>query len=376
MCPALQVLFQYPVSGSIADASKAQRILLVRLSHLGDVVHALPVFHGLTQAFPASTLAWAVEREFAGLISPLPGLARTIEVDRRGGWRAWLAFAEELLRFAPDLVVDCQGNFKSALASLLPGGARRLAPHALDWQEPAACLASTQRAERAGQGRASTRVHAIERAMSLLRLATGLDLKLGDLRFDPGLTSSEIERAQDDLQTRWPECAPGAYMLLLGTGPDPRSWPMEHWRVLALELSRRGRPLLILSGPAQARAGQELTHGLPPGIRHWIGQRGLRQAAAFFHVCAGRGARGIGIDSGPMHLAAACGLPMTLLEGPQWHERTGPWPVAGSVDSPHRFVRSLTPPSCSPCFARSCAHPLGAVCMRNLSPMRVLEGLD
>ncbi len=372
----MKVLFQDLGPKSNADTSKAQRILLVRLSHLGDVVHALPIFHGLAQAFPASTLAWAVERDFADLISPMPGLAHTFEFDRRGGWRAWLGLAEELRHFAPDLVVDCQGNFKSALASLLPGGTRRLAPHALDWQEPAACLASTQRAERAGSGRERKRVHAIERALSLLRLATGRDLAPGDMRFDPALTAAELARAELDLRTRWPECKPGAVVLLVGSGPDPRNWPVDHWRVLALELARRGQPVLLLSGAAHAQTGHALAQGMPPGIRHWIGQRGLRQLAAFFQVCAARGARGVGIDSGPMHLAAACGLAMTLLEGPQWHERTGPWPVAGRAASPHRFVRSRVPPGCAPCLARSCANPLGAVCMRDLSPLHVLEALS
>jgi len=61
------------------------RILIVRLSHLGDVVHALGVFHALHAAFPSAEIGWAVQPEFAGLLDGLPGLARVFHFERRGG---------------------------------------------------------------------------------------------------------------------------------------------------------------------------------------------------------------------------------------------------------------------------------------------------
>ena len=68
-------------------SSSPRRILLVRLSHLGDVVHALPVYHALRRAFPEARVAWAVQEEYAELLEPLPGLTRTFRFERRGGWR-------------------------------------------------------------------------------------------------------------------------------------------------------------------------------------------------------------------------------------------------------------------------------------------------
>ena len=83
-----------------------QRILLIRLSHLGDVVHALPVYHALRAAHPRAELAWLVQGEFAGLLAGLPGLAAVLAFERRGGARAWLELRAALAAFAPELVVD------------------------------------------------------------------------------------------------------------------------------------------------------------------------------------------------------------------------------------------------------------------------------
>ena len=68
-----------------------ERIVLVRLSHLGDVLHALPVFHALAETFRGARIAWVIQREYAELVRPLARLERVIEFDRRGGARAWLA---------------------------------------------------------------------------------------------------------------------------------------------------------------------------------------------------------------------------------------------------------------------------------------------
>jgi ADP-heptose:LPS heptosyltransferase len=107
-------------------------------------------------------------------------------------------------------------------------------------------------------------------------------------------------------------------------------------------------------------------------VAHWVGQRGLRELAALFTVAAADGARFLGCDSGPMHLAAACGLPVTCLSGPQSHRRTGPWPLAEGELGPHRVLRAASPPACAPCLRRTCDHPAGTVCMRGIAPEAVL----
>jgi len=359
-----------------------QRIVIVRLSHLGDVVHALPVYHALRARYERARIAWVVQPEFAELVRALPGLDRVIEFGRRDGARAWWRLHRALRAFAPELAVDAQGNVKSAAATWLTRARRRIGLHAGDWREPIGARVLTEHAPRAAAERTSGREpHALDRMIALAR-----HVGAGPARFDPALSPSERERgrelARDRLRGRDP------VVLFLADPSDPRAWPIEHYAELARRLGDEGRGVLVLSGPAEAALGARLERelGTSETRHHWVGQRGLRDLAAFFAAAAERGARFVGGDSGPMHLAVASGLPVVALAGPQSHWRTGPWPpppdpASDPVVDPapgapaHRVVRSTVELECAPCLARRCRHPDGPVCMTTLDPDRVRTAL-
>lgn len=340
-----------------------RRIALVRLSHLGDVVLALPLFHALRERFPRAELAWVVQREFAPLVEPLPGLARTLRFDRRGGLRGWLELRRELAEFAPDLAVDAQGNLKSGFALACSGAARRVGLARADWREPLGRFALTESAAPA------TGEHAFERTLALCR-HFGVQ---GEPRRDPALSS--LERELGAARARDLGLGAGDVILQLSPAHDVRSWPLERCAELLALLADEGRRCVVLSGPAEQREGEELRARTVElaHVQHWVGQRGLRELAAFFAVSAESGVRYVGGDTGPTHLAAACGLPVTVLCGPHSHLRTGPWPVADA--GPHRAVRAAVQPVCAPCLARSCSHPHGPVCMRELAAGEVRMAL-
>jgi ADP-heptose:LPS heptosyltransferase len=355
--------------------SAPERILLVRLSHLGDVVHALGIFHALRAAHPGAEIAWAVQDEFAELVASLPGLTRVIGFDRRGGLGAWFRFRRELRDFRAEWSVDAQGNSKSAAAAWLSGAPRRTASARADWQEPWAAWTTTEHAP----GLVPPARHAMERMAELARfVAPTVALPL---RTDAALSAAEIDAGRRALAERVPRTGRRLFLVHLSTPGDIRGWPLEHWAGLVEALCASERGVLVLSGPAEAGAGAELARRVPahPGVAHWIGQRGLRLLAAVFRAAAERGAALIACDSGPMHLAAAHGLRVLLLEGPQDAARTGPWPVAGTGtvvgEAPHRAVRASIRPPCAPCLARRCRHPDGPVCLLDLRPPDVLAAV-
>ena len=311
------------------DVPPPDRILLVRLSHLGDVVHGLPVLHALRRLHPRASLAWVVQPEFAGLLRGVRGLERVVLFERRGAWRAWRRLRAELRSFAPDWCVDAQGNLKSALATWCSGARWRFGYAARDWQEPLGARRLTHAAPPAYG------VHALHKVAALRSL-------LGDTgapELDLSLSSAEVAAGAE----AWTERA-GAprWILHLGAAGDPRTWPADRFLELARRLAGEGDRVLLLSGPAEAREGARLAEaaGSEARIRHWVDQRDLRQLAALFAHAAREGARLVVGDSGPSHLAAAVGLGVDLLSGPQDPARTGPWPLAGSDRSPHRVVRA------------------------------------
>jgi ADP-heptose:LPS heptosyltransferase len=361
--------------------STEERILLIRLSHLGDVVHALPVFHALRAARPTARIAWAVQREFAGLLEGLQGLERTIPFDRRGGARAWLELRAELSSFGPTLAVDAQGNLKSAMALLASGAPRRAGLAWAEWREPLGACVLTEQAPPVANGSAPT--HALERMRGLARYVAGLPQD-APLRMDPDITSSELAKGREQLGRVAPSGRGPLAIVQLARAGDIRSWPLERFGDLAQSASVAGWRVLLLSGPEEELEGQELARALGASTRigHWIGQSGLRELAAALTAAASEGAVFVGCDSGPMHLAVACGLPVVAMSGPQDPLRTGPWPSpidAGQSrrpSSPHRVVRARHPPACAPCLARECSHPEGPVCMSGIEPAEVLAALE
>ena len=354
------------------------RILIVRLSHLGDVVLGLPVLHALRAAYPRAEIGWAVQPEFASLLEGMSGLSRLFLFDRRGGLRAWSKLREGLGRWSPELTVDVQGNVKSAMVALASGAPRRMGLASADWTERIAAGTLTECAAPAAGP------HGMQRALAIARhVAPELSP-----RFDPALDKRELELGRVELDRRFETRAAG-WILHLADDHDLRAWPSAGFAEVARRLAREGQPVLLLSGPREAATGERLRSQLPNppskgSPRHWVNQRGLRSLAAVFAAAAEGGHRLLACDSGPAHLAASVGLPVTLIAGPQDPARTGPWPLARPgrlaeggtpASQPHRYVQKPDPPDCLPCLSRRCAHPRGPVCLSELGVEDVLNAM-
>lgn len=355
-----------------------QRIAIVRLSHLGDVVHALPVFHALRAAHPGARIAWVVQSEFAGLLRGMAGLDEVIVFERRGGLGAWLHLRRALRAFGAELAVDCQGNWKSAIATRLTGARRRVGMLRERWREGAAARLCNEFPAPDALG-----PHAVEPILSLVRWLAPDHAPGAPGDFHLGLSEAESKAGALELSERFPglrpECAqavgPRPVLLHLGCPDNPRSWPVAHFGQVAKQLAKAGHLVLVLSGPAEASQGRQLAAELAgeSGITHWPDQRDLRQLAAFFSAAAQGGATLVSADSGPMHLAWASGLDVVLIAGPQDARATGPWAPSGS----HQVLQSPDFP-CMPCLKRTCEVAPGdsfAPCMAAVTPHQVLDAI-
>lgn len=321
--------------------SVPRRILLVRLSHLGDVCHALPVFHALREAWPEAQIAWVVQPEFADLLDGLPGLEQVFHFRRKDGPSAWFALRRELRAFAPDLAVDAQGNLKSASITWGSGAKDRAGLARADWREPFGARAMTRLAP------VAQAPHAVDRALNLARfVAPGASLE----RYDLPLSSEEQARGVEWLKELLPERGRPRRILHLAVPGDRRSLPGASFAALARSLEAAGEDWLLLSGPAEAELGRSLEQELPagPGRAHLVGQRGLRSLAGLLTAAGKAEVRFLVCDSGPCHVAAAVGAAVDLISGPQDPALTGPWPppgqgAHGTSSSPHRIHRAPGP---------------------------------
>ena len=320
------------------DPKPSERILLVRLSHLGDVCHALPVYHALRRRHPDAQLAWIVQPEFAGLIADLPQLARVIPFDRQGGIGAWLRARRAMRAFAPDWTIDAQGNLKSATATWLSGAPRRTGLHPQNWREPFGARILNEFAP-PPYGR-----HAIHRMQCLVEC-----IDPGGADPDTSLPLSEATRraGEQALNRRLPDRGRPRRILHLGCPGDPRSWPTDSVATLLEALSRAGEDVLLLAGPAERQAAQQLASRLTDleGLRCWTDGDDLSDLAGLLAAAAEANIRLVAGDTGPCHVAAAVGVGVDLIVGSSDPERTGPWPPADERGSPHRLHR---PPQGNP----------------------------
>jgi heptosyltransferase-1 len=322
-----------------------RRILLIKPSSLGDIVHALPVLAGLRAAYPQAHIAWLVGNAFAPLLAGHPLLDEVIRFDRRRYGRMlqsravgaeFLRFVGDLRRRGFDLVVDLQGLLRSGFLSWASGARRRVG---FAGARELAAAFYTQRV------RCPTRdMHAVDKN---LHLARTLGLPVDPPTFPLGLRDDEVAAFRRRL-------GPPFVALLPGARWETKRWRPDRWAELVDRLPGGGFPPVVLLGAPEDRAYTEaILAACTTPVINLVGQTSLRElsaglALADLVICH---------DSGPMHIAAALDKPIVAIFGPTNPARTGPY---------CRWARVVALPlPCAPCYQRQC--PLGHHnCMQQL----------
>lgn len=340
-----------------ASATPLRRLGLVRLSAIGDVVHALPLAAGLHRAFPQARLTWVVQAQAAPLLYDHPAVDDVLVFPRRGGLRAWRRFVRALRARRLQATVDPQGNFKSGLVGLLSGATVRAGQHWRDCKESLSALLRNR------QGRPSALPHAVDRAW-----AAGEPLGVRPAPDEWGVRATAGEVAAWRSRCRRAGADPDRPMTAMHlTDPeDARSWFADAWRETARRLVAEGCQV-VLNGTAERRP---LAAGIAgPGVFDLTGTDDLRGLLAQLQDLAARpGNVLVSPDSGPLHLAVAAGLPVVCLSGPQDPARTGP--RRGAV------VRAWEGLDCAPCLERTCQlDPPDRLCMRRIEPAAVVAAV-
>jgi heptosyltransferase-1 len=303
------------------------RILFVKLSSLGDVVHTMPALQDIRLALPQARIDWVVERAFAPLVERVEGIGRVIGCELRRWSKAplsaqtrsqWRAFRRELRSEPYDAVIDLQGLTKSALiaraALLAPGGKRHALANRTEgsgWEAPTRWVADVTH-------RIEPRIHAVERSRVLCAKALGY-------AFPPsphyGLCAGGGTRAATN----------DTVVLVHGSSRGDKEWPEAHWIELGTRLIAQGHSLALPHGnDAERDRSVRLAQQLGPQAEAWPRME-LGALADRFAASAGI----IGVDSGLSHIAVALARPHVQIYNFDTAWRTGP--VAGAGGHPHQL---------------------------------------
>ena len=264
---------------------------MVRLGAMGDIIHTLPAAAALKNSFPQGHLTWAVEPRWTPLLESNRYIDRIVAVDRRSP----LASIRALRENQYDVAVDFQGLIKSAVAARFAGAPRVVGLH------------HTQ----AREGRWTSLFYTetvLTHSPHMVDMRLELAAAAGALINTP-LFSIPAGRAEGDLPD-------GDFILASPlAGWRAKQWPLAYYRDLVALLRREFGIPLVVDGPASARA--ELAE-IVGAIPHYSGLPGL------IHVTR-RATAVIGVDSGPLHLAAALNKPGVAIFGPTDPARNGPY---------------------------------------------------
>jgi heptosyltransferase-1 len=300
----------------------SSRILVVRLGAMGDIIHALPAVASLKTGFPGSRLTWVVEPRWAPLVEDNPFIDRVVLLRRdtvTGLLESWRSLRAERYDFA----VDFQGLIKSALVAAAARPDRIFGFDHTQLRERAAALFYSNQT-------VSGAAHVVEKNLDLAAAAGAIT----PLRTFP-------------LPAGRPEGALPAGDFVLASpvaGWRGKQWPMEHYQALGARLRGELGIPLVLDGPPGS------------GLEHCSGLAGLIHATR-------RATAVVGVDSGPLHLAAALGKPGVAIYGPTDPARNGPY-----GDS----LRVLRSPAAVTTYKRGAAIHES---MRAVSPAQVFEAL-
>ena len=324
------------------------RILIVRTSAMGDVVHCLPVLSALRRKLPKARIGWVVEEGFAPLLADHPELDERIVVRMRAwrrrltsaaAWREMRTARAAIRSFDADVAFDLMGNHKGGFLTWLSGARRRIGAPRNGRRERSSAIWINEPVEVDG-------IHAVDRALGLVA-ALDADPRPADFGGEYLFPHVPVEaRKLLEAQAR-------PYVVIqAGAGWGNKTYPPAWWGAVARTLRQQ--------------ADLDAWVPIAPGERHLAegivdasdgAARSVDASLPFLAALIRQSRLVLGGDTGPIHLAHAIGAPVLCLIGPTDPERNGPY------EAPERVLWHRLP--CSGCYKRF-AEP--KACLLNLTP--------
>lgn len=270
---------------------------------MGDIVHSLPAVASLKRSFPQSTLIWVIAPKWAPLLEGNPYVDAVLPFDRRN-WKQLLPSIRNLNRLKPAVAVDFQGLIQSAVTGRLAMPATFIGFASQRAREPLAASFYSRTVQ-------PLATHIVDQNLELAA-AAGAAIDVVEFPIPPGSPEGVLPNQPFVLTSPF-------------AGWNSKQWPFENYAVLAAELRQRG--LILVANVAPDRAAEFAT--IPNIVPHVSSLAGLIDATR-------RATAVLGLDSGPLHLAAALGKPGVGLYGPTDPARNGPY--GGTI----RVLRSPT----------------------------------
>lgn len=333
-----------------------KNILVVKLSAIGDVIHALPVSYALKETFPEAKVTWVVEPPAYDLLTNNPYIDNIIVFEKKnfksiGGFLKNLpAFSSELKKIKYDVALDLQGLGKSAAIAYLSGAPLKFGccnmRELSHWVSKPVCGPNQNG-------------HIVERYLDVVR---ALGCKVEKVVFPMVITEKEADIAGKLMRQAGMDMKNPYVVLAVGANWPNKRWPVKLYAELVDYLySKEIIPVVIGGGVVDDRLIAEISEKAEIPPVDLVGKTTLKQLAYIIQNAKAI----VGGDTGPMHLAAGLGKPVVALMGPTDTNRNGPY------GQPQNAIEINL--DCKYCWKRTCR--LGKDCLENIRLEQVIEKL-
>lgn len=293
-------------------------ILVVKLSAIGDIIHALPAVAAIRETLPAAEITWVAEARSAEILRNSPAIDNLIEIDTRslrGGKVIEEIFLDlgrqfrEVRKFEYDIALDMQGLLKSAAIAKLSGAKRRWGFGKASLREPASRFLLTDTVD------IPPKTHIINKNLTLASAALGFEMPKNGLRFPISTDDEHLAEAREIA-----ERAGGRFALLNPAGGwVTKLWHAEKYGQLADMLREEyGMASVVATGPKEGELAERVIAGSKKG-----GLIVTQPSLKGFYELAKLASVYVGGDTGPTHLAIAAGAPVVGIFGPTEWWRNG-----------------------------------------------------
>lgn len=332
-----------------------KNILIIKMSSLGDVIHALPFSAALRSLYPKAKISWMVHPQFSGFLPDQPTIDEVLYFDKvafnKMSIPGKISFLRELRKELHakdfDLVIDLQGLFKSAVVAALTG-----CPNRIGYCEM-----------REGSGLVSKAIcgphsedHVIERYLDVAR---HLGAEIRNIEFPLPNLDKEMVTIKEKLTASGMQ-AQKYVVFVPGARWETKEWPPNHYAELAEKITADDTYVVLAGGPDEREKAALIEAAAKTDkIIDLTGQTSLRELAALIKGCKVF----ISGDTGPLHFAAALKKPLIAMYGPTKADRTGPY---GS----DKATVLVTPASCAGCLKKHCS---AWHCMGDIKPEMVYQ---
>jgi len=328
------------------------RLLVVKTSSIGDVIHALPVVQAIREAAPHLTLGWVVRRRCADVLRGNPCIDHLYVMPDKPSLSELLTLRASLRASRYDLALDMQGLLLSGLVTRLSGASVRVG---WDRNREANALFLTHPVIPGG---ARDR-HEVD---LLYGFAEALDVRAAHPEFTPQpyLAAEGAARASE-----WLSGLPRPRIALnVGASRAYKRWPIERWVRVARALTKQGRGVVFVGDKNDAQVVAQITPALTGEYVDLAGKTTLRELASVLAACDLL----VTADTGPMHIAVAVGTPVIALFGATDPARHGPYGTRNVVlhdPAPGAMAAGKRP-----------TDETGAACMARITPDGVLAAVE